>query len=308
MRLAEAAKKWWTHVQYGSEQDLGPFSVDPEHANRPVNWLVRVIGARKFVFVHENHGVALRDPPIKFGKFLTGQMKEKKRPPRVITPREAVVLKNAERPDLTPLREFAVLTTLRLDECLITWPQVDFATRKIRLIQKGGEAREVDITPAIERLLRPLKGHHETHIFTWKAQRTRTDRWGNKFVKGQRYPWTYWGVSSARRRDWPKAGVKANFHDLRRTGAEYMRAAGVPIDIYSKQLGHADIATTEIYMGDLSPEQLAAAALKRDAWLEAVMAKAEAELADEAAAADAQQPTKNPTIVVRMQRKELKSR
>jgi integrase len=52
-----------------------------------------------------------------------------------------------------------------------------------------------------------------------------------------------------------------------------MRAAGVPIDVYSKQLGHADIATTEIYMGDLSPEQVAAAVVKRDAWLETVTAR-----------------------------------
>ena len=61
-------------------------------------------------------------------------------------------------------------------------------------------------------------------------------------------------------------------------------------------------------MGQLWPEQLAAAALKRDTWLEAVIAKTEAELADEASAADAQQPTKNPTTVVCMRRKQLKSR
>ena len=32
--------------------------------------------------------------------------------------------------------------------------------------------------------------------------------------------------------------MKANFHDLRRAGAKYMRAAGVPIDVYSKQFGY----------------------------------------------------------------------
>jgi len=127
-----------------------------------------------------------------------------------------------------------------------------------------------------------------------------------EFEKGKRYPWTYWGVSSARRRDWPKAGIKANFHDLRRTGAEYMRAAGVPIDVYSKQLGHSDIKTTQIYMGDLSPEQLAGSAIQRDAWLEAVNAKIEAELAEEAAARS--NPTKNPTTGRGAKRKQLKLR
>ena len=73
-----------------------------------------------------------------------------------------------------------------------------------------------------------------------------------------------------------------------------MRAAGMPIDVYSKQLGHSDIKTTQIYMGDLSPEHLAGSAIQRDAWLEAVNAKIEQELADEAAARSAN-PTKNPT-------------
>lgn len=43
-----------------------------------------------------------------------------------------------------------------------------------------------------------------------------------------------------------------------------MRAAGVPVDVYSLQLGHSDIKTTQIYMGDLSPEQLAGSARQRD--------------------------------------------
>ncbi len=308
MRLWEAAQAWWEHVKFGDEPDLGPFSDDPQYADRPINRLVRIIGWDKYVHDIRNPDLqSLHDPPITFGKFLKGQMREKKRPPRVITPREAVKLKQTERPDLTPLREFAVLTTLRLEECLITWPQVDFATRKIRLVQKGGEWREIDITPAIEHILRPLKGDHETHVFTWKASRTRKcPKTGQKFEKGKRYPWTYWGVSTARRRDWPKAGIQANFHDLRRTGAEYMRAAGVPIDVYSKQLGHSDIKTTQIYMGDLSPEQLAGSAMQRDAWLEAVNAQIEQELAEEAAAQSAN-PTKNPTTIVRMKPRRLKS-
>jgi hypothetical protein len=46
---------------------------------------------------------------------------------------------------------------------------------------------------AIECLLRLLKGHYETHVFTWKAQRTRIDKWGNKVVKARRYPWNFCG-------------------------------------------------------------------------------------------------------------------
>ncbi len=84
-----------------------------------------------------------------------------------------------------------------------------------------------------------------------------------------------------------------------------MRAAGVPIDVYSKQLAHSDIKTTQIYMGDLSPEQLAGSAIQGDAWLEAVNAKIEAELAEEADPRS--NPTKNPATIMRMRRKRLKS-
>jgi integrase len=42
------------------------------------------------------------------------------------------------------------------------------------------------------------------------------------------------------RRVWPKAGVPANFHDLRRTGCRIHARCWRPINVYSKQLGHSD--------------------------------------------------------------------
>jgi hypothetical protein len=70
-------------------------------ALRTINRTTTRLLRRVLFFVRDNHGQALHDPPITFGKFLKGQLKEKKRPPRVITPREALTLKNTERPDLT---------------------------------------------------------------------------------------------------------------------------------------------------------------------------------------------------------------
>ena len=49
MRLWEAAQAWWEHVKFGDEPDLGPFSDDPQYADRPINRLVRVIGRDKYV-------------------------------------------------------------------------------------------------------------------------------------------------------------------------------------------------------------------------------------------------------------------
>jgi hypothetical protein len=85
-----------------------------------------------------------------------------------------------------------------------------------------------------------------------------------------------------------------------------MRAAGVPIDVYSRQLGHSDIRTTQIYMGDLSSGQLAGSAIQRDAWLEASTAKIEQKIAEEAAAGS--KSTKNAAAIAGRKRKRLKSR
>jgi hypothetical protein len=83
-----------------------------------------------------------------------------------------------------------------------------------------------------------------------------------------------------------------------------MRAAGVPVDVYSKQPCHSDISTTQIYMGD--PFARAARPDLRCnvtcAWLKARNAKIEPELANQTAA---QSP--HPTTVVGMKGKRLKS-
>jgi integrase len=70
-------------------------------------------------------------------------------------------------------------------------------------------------------ILWPLRGHHETHVFTFMAKRTRTcAKSGNRYERGTRYPISYqgWGTTFARTRR--NAGV-ADFriHDLRHTGA-----------------------------------------------------------------------------------------
>jgi integrase len=45
------------------------------------------------------------------------------------------------------------------------------------------------------------------------------------------------------------AGVEKHFtiHDLRRTAATIMTAAGTPITVVAKALGHANVQTTPVY-------------------------------------------------------------
>jgi hypothetical protein len=42
---------------------------------------------------------------------------------------------------------------------------------------------------------------------------------GAKFIRGQRYPITYYGMGSDKRK-WAKAGVDARIHDLRHTASQ----------------------------------------------------------------------------------------
>src|SRR5262249_7949697 len=115
-------------------------------------------------------------------------------------------------------------------------------------------------------LLRAQLGHHETAVFTFVARRA----WGNPengpcYVKGQRYPISYWGTTSARRRDWRKAGVALTFHDLRRTAAARMRAA-VSMEAAQELLGHDDTETTKLYLGEADVDRQREAMRRRDAW------------------------------------------
>ena len=71
------------------------------------------------------------------------------------------------------------------------------------------------------------------------------------YIRGQRYPITYWGLSTHRRRTFVKAGVNARWHDLRHTaGMRTVRATGGSLKAAQRLLGHSDIATTSRFYVD----------------------------------------------------------
>lgn len=185
-------------------------------------------------------------------------------------------LEDVARPELVAVQRFALATSLRIEEIVsLTWPQVDFENSEIRVIQKGGRPRIVPMTAKIEAILRPLVGPHKLHVFTFIARRTRKDRWGNTFIRGERYPVTYWGIKTARQRDYPKAGLgPVGYHDLRRTAAKRMDKS-VGEEAAQKMLGHGSIKTTRIYLRkDTDVEKLRAQMEARDAYVDALREKA----------------------------------
>lgn len=170
---------------------------------------------------------------------------------------EGARLEAATRDDHGPFFAFAATSGLRLRECLLKWPEVDWAARQIRKPGKGGKLVTVPITPTIRSILWPLRGHHAEHVFTYVAVRTRKG-----LVKGHRYPFTYSGAKTAWKRLRKQAGVEGfRFHDFRHDiGTKLLRETG-NLKLVQKALNHADIKTTVRYAHVLDEE--VAAALER---------------------------------------------
>lgn len=156
----------------------------------------------------------------------------------------------ATRDDYVPFFHFAGTAPLRLNECLLRWPEVDWGARQIRKRGKGGKLVTAQITPAVREILWPLQGHHPEFVFTYVARRTK----GGK-IKGQRYPMTYSGVKTAWRRLRRKAGVTDfRFHDFRHdVGTKLLRQTG-NLKLVQKALNHRRITTTTRYAHVLDHE------------------------------------------------------
>lgn len=163
-------------------------------------------------------------------------------------------LEAATRADYGPFFRFARASGLRLRECLLRWPEVDWDARQIRKAGKGGKLVAAPITSTIRAILWPLRGQNPEYVFTYVAQRTRNGR-----VKGQRYPLTYSGVKIAWRRLRKRAGVTGfRFHDFRHDlGSKLLRQTG-NLKLVQKALNHADIKTTVRYAHVMTDEVAAA--------------------------------------------------
>jgi len=148
---------------------------------------------------------------------------------------------------------------LRRKELLLTWPQVDFNEKVIRIIGKGDVPATLPLTRRAFEILWGLRGNDKLHVFTFVAQRTRRcPKTGQDFVKGKRYPMTYYGIGTNRRRKWPKAGVDARLHDTRHTtGQRTLRATG-NLKLVQTLLRHTETGTTAEFYTDTTMNDLRA--------------------------------------------------
>jgi integrase len=122
---------------------------------------------------------------------------------------------------------------------------VNFATRQVVRLGKGGRRVVFPITETIREILFPLQGQHPEFVFTYVAVH------GNRRlgrVRGQRYPLTIPGAKSAWQSMRTKAGVKDfRFHDYRHDfGTKLLRETG-NLKLVQKALNHRDIKSTLRY-------------------------------------------------------------
>lgn len=222
---------------------------------RTVNKTVPSLLRRVMNRARKAWSVAILNPPDWQQHFLV----ERKRPVREITTAEDAALDEVESREYAELREFAEIMGLRRKELLLKWTQVDFDQATIAIIGKGGVPAILPLTQRAYQILWGLRGNDKLHVFTFVAQRTRVcPKTKTKFIKGQRYPMTYYGIGTNRRRTWPKAGVNARLHDTRHTtGQRALRTTG-NLRLVQQLLRHTEIRTTSRFYTDTTMADLRA--------------------------------------------------
>ncbi|HVR88332.1 MAG TPA: tyrosine-type recombinase/integrase [Candidatus Limnocylindria bacterium] len=95
----------------------------------------------------------------------------------------------------------------------------------------------------------------DTYIKDWRPSRSA----GPLFLNRHGDPFSYDGFSQifSRIKKRLPAAIDFKIHRARNTALTNWRRAGVDIATLAKLAGHADIAHTEHYLGDITPEEIA---------------------------------------------------
>lgn len=173
---------------------------------------------------------------------------------RELTDEEETALLAGLRDDLVNFYVFSERAGCRKSESvLLTWPQVDFRNRVIRLKTKsrkpGGKPHVIPMDDVMEQILREELGRHPMQVFTYVTRRGgHTDRSKIRRRKGQRYPLTVQGWNKEWRKAIAAAGIEDfRFHDVRHTRASRLLRDCRNLKMVQDLLGHKDINTTARY-------------------------------------------------------------
>jgi integrase len=224
----------------------------PLISNATVNRSSTKVLQRLFTFA-KSEGAAFESEP-KWTELLLPEPLERV---RELQDDEAAAFDDAMRSDYEPFFDFVRASGLRQKECVtLRWSEVNFSTRQIVRVGKGGRRIVFPITDTIREILFPLQGQHPEFVFTYVAV------YGNRRlgrVRGQRYPLTVTGAKTAWQRMRAKSGVKDfRFHDYRHDfGTKLLRKTG-NLKLVQKALNHKDIKSTLRYAHVLDEDVAAA--------------------------------------------------
>jgi integrase len=178
-------------------------------------------------------------------------LKEPEERVRELQDHEGEAIDDAMRDDYKPLFDFVRASGWRQGACVLKWSEVNFGTKEIVRLGKGGKRITLKIKPFIHAILWPLQGHHPEAVFTFVAEKTIKGR----IVRGARYPMTLSGVKTRWRRMRAEAGViDFRFHDFRHDFATKLLRQTGNLKLVQKALGHANIKTTTRYAHVLADE------------------------------------------------------
>ena len=140
-----------------------------------------------------------------------------------------------------------LLTGLRVAEfCALRIEDLSFAERALTVESgKGGVRRRVALPAELARALKLHVGDREA---------------GPLFVSRSGGAYTTRRVQQIVKETAEAAGIQSRVHPhkLRHTYAAVLRRRGVPVDVIREQLGHANVATTQLYYGS-DPHRVAEA-------------------------------------------------
>jgi integrase len=224
----------------------------PLISNATVNRSATKVLQRLFTFA-KGEGATFENEP-KWKELLLSEPVERV---RELQDDESTAFDEAMRADYEPFFAFVRASGLRQKECVtLRWSEVNFSTRQIVRIGKGGRRVTFPITDTIREILFPLQGQHPEYVFTYVAV------YGNKRlgrVRGQRCRLTINGAKSAWQRMRAKSGVKDfRFHDYRHDfGTKLLRDSG-NLKLVQKAMNHRDIKSTLRYAHVLDEDVAAA--------------------------------------------------
>ncbi|WP_456628957.1 tyrosine-type recombinase/integrase [Bradyrhizobium sp. URHC0002] len=218
--------------------------VAPATVNRSTTEVLKKL----FTFA-KGEGVRFEHEP----KWKSHFLKEPEERVRELQDHEGDAIDAAMRDDYRPLFDFVAASGWRQGAAVeLKWSEVNFGTKTITKLGKGGKRITLKITPSIHAILWPLQGHHPEAVFTYIAEKTIKPR---EIIRGQRYPMTISGVKTRWRRTRTDAGVTDfRFHDFRHDFATKLLRGTGNLKLVQKALGHANLKTTSKYAHVLEDE------------------------------------------------------